>query len=418
MKKLVGGILTACLIMSTSAAFGAVKEGSFAVTPVIGGYFFDGNKTLDPTFLVGVRGGYNFTKHLGIEIVYDYTTKTDGKYGPLKDISMHRYGGELLYHFLPDNVFVPYVAAGYSGVKFDGDDVNTKTHGAFDYAVGAKYFVSDNIAVRGDLRHLIYSYDGGTNNDMEVTLGAYFQFGEAEPAMKPVVAEPAPEPVKTVEAPAPVAPADSDNDGVIDTLDKCPGTPAGVTVDAQGCPVDSDKDGVADYLDKCPDTPAGAAVDAGGCPLDSDKDGVPDYLDKCPGTAAGVKVDVKGCPLEAAKRFCDKPAVLAILFDTGKAVVKTEYHGDLDKLGDFLKEFPGSKGSINGHTDSVGSKALNLKLSQKRAESVRSYIIKKFGIDGNRITAKGYGSTKPVASNKTAAGKAKNRRIEAVFICE
>ena len=439
MKKMIGSILTACLIASTTAAFGAVKEGSFSVTPLIGGYLFDGNKTLDPTLVLGVRGGYNFTKNIGIEALYDYTTPTDGKLGPLTDISLQRFGGQALYHFFPDNVFVPYVAAGFSGVKLDGSGVNHKTHGAVDYGVGAKYFVTDDIAIRGDVRHIHYGYDSAKYNDMEFTLGAYFQFGAAAPVKKvnapapepvKVVAAPAsaPEPVKVVAAPAAapapvivpaiVPPADSDGDGVIDTLDKCPGTPQGVAVDSNGCPLDADKDGVPDYLDKCPGTPAGVAVDVKGCPIDSDNDGVADYLDKCPGTPAGVAVSANGCPVEAAKKFCDKPAAIAITFDTNKAVIKPNHHAELDKIGNFMKEFPGSKGTIEGHTDADGSKAANLKLSQARANSIRSYIINKFGIDGSRIAAKGYGSAKPIASNKTAAGKAKNRRTEAVFTCE
>lgn len=419
--------LTAALIVSASAAFGAVKEGSFSVTPLVGGYVFDGSDTLDPTAVIGLRAGYNFTKNFGVEALYDYAFPTDGKNSPLSDIYMHRFGGQALYHFFPDTVFVPYLAAGFSGVKFEGDNVDTKSHGAFDYGVGAKYFVTEDIAVRGDLRHIIYSIDPGSYNDMEFTLGAYFQFGGTEPAAKAVT--PAPEPAKAVEAPVPapapivaapivIPPADSDRDGVIDALDKCAETPTGVVVDGSGCPVDTDKDGVADYLDKCPETPAGVVVDTNGCPLDTDKDGVLDYLDKCPGTPTGVAVDAKGCPMEAAKRFCDKPAVIAISFDTNKADVKAQYHGELDKLGNFLKEFPDSKGTIEGHTDAVGSKAANLKLSQARAESVRSYIIGKFGIDSSRISAKGFGPAKPVASNKTAAGKAQNRRIEAVFSCE
>src|SRR6266480_4920628 len=92
-------------------------------------------------------------------------------------------------------------------------------------------------------------------------------------------------------------PIDSDHDGVYDGIDKCPGTPAGVHVDAKGCPVDSDGDGVPDGIDQCPATPAGVHVDAKGCPLDSDGDGVPDGVDQCPNTPAGTKVDAAGCPL-------------------------------------------------------------------------------------------------------------------------
>ena len=203
------------------------------------------------------------------------------------------------------------------------------------------------------------------------------------PIVDSPVSAPAPVPI-----PVPAPPADSDHDGVIDTLDKCPGTPQGVAVDGDGCPIDSDKDGVADYLDKCPNTPAGTAVNA------------------------------QGCPMEVAKTFCNKPTTIEIAFDTGKADIKSKYHSELDKIGQFLKEFPQSKGTIEGHTDSDGSDKMNIKLSQARAESVRNYILTKFGIDGARLSAKGFGPAQPIASNKNAAGKAKNRRINAALSCE
>ena len=99
---------------------------------------------------------------------------------------------------------------------------------------------------------------------------------------------------------------DSDGDGVLDSGDRCPGTPPGVKVTSDGCPVDSDEDGVADYLDKCPGTPANVLVDRNGCPFDSDSDGVPDYLDTCSGTPAGTDVDQFGCP---KKMEPEKPEV-------------------------------------------------------------------------------------------------------------
>jgi OOP family OmpA-OmpF porin len=446
MRKRIICTLAAAFIVSTTAAFGAVKEGSFSLTPMIGGYLYENDQDLDPALVFGIRGGYNFTKRIGIEALYDYVNRTQGTSGSLRDISAHRFGGQALYHFFPDNAFVPYVAAGYSGLKLRGDGVNTNNQGAFDYGIGAKYFMADDAALRGDIRHIMYGFNGGSYNNVEFMLGLYYQFGGAKPVAKAIIPEPVaapapapkpvkvvaapapapvPEPVKVIPAPAPVPvvvvpppPVDSDGDGVIDPLDKCPGTPKGVAVDSNGCPVDSDKDGVPDYLDKCPDTPAGVAVDPNGCPVDTDKDGVADYLDKCPDTPTGVVVDAKGCPVETAKKFCDKPSVIAIAFDANKAEVKSQYHDELDKLGNFMKEFPNSKGSIEGHTDADGSKQANQKLSQARAESVRTYIINKFGIDGSRIVAKGHGASKPVASNKTASGKAKNRRIEAVFTCE
>ncbi|MBT8383108.1 MAG: thrombospondin type 3 repeat-containing protein, partial [Ignavibacteria bacterium] len=92
--------------------------------------------------------------------------------------------------------------------------------------------------------------------------------------------------------------SDSDEDGIKDDDDLCPGTPQGVMVDQFGCPFDTDSDGVPDYLDKCLNTPAGILVDTDGCPVDSDGDGVPDYLDLCKDTPAGVPIDTRGCPFD------------------------------------------------------------------------------------------------------------------------
>ena len=112
------------------------------------------------------------------------------------------------------------------------------------------------------------------------------------------------------------------------------------------------------------------------------------------------------------------PTVIDIQFDTNKSDIKPRYHDELKKLADFLTEFPNAKGVIEGHTDSVGDKASNMKLSQRRADSVRNYLIKTFGIAPERLKAEGYGPTRPIADNKTKEGKAQNRRIEANFNCE
>lgn len=111
------------------------------------------------------------------------------------------------------------------------------------------------------------------------------------------------------------------------------------------------------------------------------------------------------------------PTVINIKFNTNRADIKPLYHNELKKLADFLKKFPNATGVIEGHTDSVGNKESNMKLSQNRADSVRNYIINNFGIAPERISAKGFGPTKPVADNGTTEGKQKNRRIEANFTC-
>ena len=198
---------------------------------------------------------------------------------------------------------------------------------------------------------------------------------------------------------------DSDGDGVADHLDKCPGTPKGVKVDAVGCPLDSDGDGVADPADKCPNTPKGVKVDAVGCPLDSDGDGVPDYLDKCPDTPKGLVVDETGCVPAGFKLVTD------ILFDTNKWDIKPEGKAELDKGVEFLLKNPQIKVEIQGHTDSTGTAKWNATLSQRRAESVMKYLVSK-GVPAAQLTAKGFGPTNPVASNDTPEGRAKNRRVD------
>ena len=105
---------------------------------------------------------------------------------------------------------------------------------------------------------------------------------------------------------------------------------------------------------------------------------------------------------------------LNILFATGKSNIQPKYHNEIKKVADFMKEHPDVKMEIDGHTDSVGNAAFNKKLSQARANSVMKYLTTKFGIEKDRLTAVGFGMEKPIASNKTREGRAKNRRVEAV----
>jgi OOP family OmpA-OmpF porin len=207
---------------------------------------------------------------------------------------------------------------------------------------------------------------------------------EVKPALEPAkaaIVAPTPTPAAVVAA-IPVVPADSDKDGVIDENDKCPGTAVGVAVDTKGCPLDSDKDGVIDSLDQCPNTKAGMAVDSKGCP---------------PPIEENVKI------------------AIGVLFASGKADIKEDSTDDIKKLGVFMQTYPTTTTVIEGHTDSVGSAALNKELSQRRADAVRDYLINNYSIDSNRIKAVGYGSDRPVADNATAAGRQQNRRIEAAI---
>ena len=201
---------------------------------------------------------------------------------------------------------------------------------------------------------------------------------------------------------------DSDGDGVLNPDDQCPNTPAGVEVDAVGCALDSDGDGVPDYKDQCLNTPAGVEVDAVGCPLDSDGDGVLDYMDECPGTPANTVVDDKGCAVETC-------IDLQVRFEFNKAEVLPEYTDHLKEVAMFLMKNPDDKMVIEGHTDSVGSAEYNQDLSERRAQSVKDYMVEVFGVRESRLMAVGYGETRPIASNGTDEGRQKNRRVVGVL---
>jgi OmpA-OmpF porin, OOP family len=203
---------------------------------------------------------------------------------------------------------------------------------------------------------------------------------------------------------------DTDGDGIADQDDACPSVKGLASL--KGCP-DTDKDGIADQDDKCP-TEAGPKSN-GGCPvLDADKDGVPDKDDACP-TVAGPASN-KGCPevtAETIKQLNDYGKT--ILFDSGKSSFKTQSYTVLQSIASILKEYPNSNFMIEGHTDSDGSNTLNQTLSENRAAAVKNYLIEN-GISPERLKSTGFGETKPIDTNKTAKGKANNRRVEVSLI--
>lgn len=203
---------------------------------------------------------------------------------------------------------------------------------------------------------------------------------------------------------------DTDGDGIADKDDACPEV-AGLAA-LQGCP-DADGDGVADNKDKCPNQ-AGPRENAG-CPWpDTDGDSVLDKDDKCPDVKGTVANN--GCPEvseDVVKKLNDYAKT--ILFDTAKASFQQKTYPVLEAMTAILNEYPTSKFSIEGHTDNVGKKDKNLQLSKDRAAAVKDYLVSK-GIAADRLTSEGYGDTKPIGSNKTAAGKALNRRVEVKLV--
>jgi outer membrane protein OmpA-like peptidoglycan-associated protein len=229
--------------------------------------------------------------------------------------------------------------------------------------------------------------------------------------------------------PPPPAPADRDGDGIVDPQDKCPDVPG--LAKYQGCPIpDSDKDGINDEQDKCPQVPGLAKYQ--GCPIpDTDKDGINDEEDKCPQVPGLARY--QGCPIpdtdnDGINDEEDKcptipgipenngcPAINFksenVQFVTGSATLTSGAKAELNKLVKILnQDYPDIKIAIEGHTDNTGKADKNQVLSEKRAESVKTYLVSK-KVAAERMTTAGFGADQPIADNATAAGKAKNRRV-------
>lgn len=338
--------------------------------------------------------------------------------------------------------FRPYL---YAGPGYLADNSTSGVN--FNAGLGAKYYLSSSTALYADagyINGIEYTRPSTTitkrDNFFKVTIGLEYDFGKAK---------------------------DADLDGVSDKKDKCPETPAGVAVDADGCPIDSDGDGVADYQDdcptvaglaalkgcpdkdgdgiadkdddcpdvagikalkgcpdtdgdgvadandKCPETPKGWKVDKAGCPIDTDGDGIVDAEDACP-TVAGVKEE-KGCPKkEEPKRtpvqITEK--IEPVYFAVDKSYVTDYSKGKLNKLITLLNNNQEYLVEVYGHTDDTADEDYNMKLSQQRIDEVITYLTSK-GIAKDRIfKTKAYGESMPADTNATAEGKQKNRRVE------
>jgi outer membrane protein OmpA-like peptidoglycan-associated protein len=250
--------------------------------------------------------------------------------------------------------------------------------------------------------------------DGRINLGVMFTFGHDAPPQPEPEPEPAPPPAPSM--------ADADGDGVADEQDKCPDTPGWVRPDADGCIPDSDGDGIDDAKDCCAGTPAGTAVDESGCepppppplpqalaaplpPADADKDGVPDTADACPHTVPLYNVDAKGCLI------VEEVAIKNVHFDVGSSRLTAEGYAVLRSVAAALKADPGTKVEAGGHADITGSQALNDALARDRANVVRDFLIYA-GVPSTQVTAKGYGARQPIADNRTAEGRAANRRVQ------
>lgn len=323
---------------------------------------------------------------------------------------------------IPIGSVTPFLVLGAGGLGAGSTATGSDIDPALHFGIGAELALDSFLGLRLDLRDTLTQKNAAKQGTQvhhpEILLGLSFSLrGGKEPPPAPppdldgdgVLNEQdaCPNEAGTLANGCP--PGDGDADGYTDDKDACPTEKGGAPC---GCPIrDADGDKVIDELDTCPNQ----AGPIEGCPdPDSDRDGVLGDADKCP-TEQETKNDYEdgdGCPdeiPEKVKRFTG--VVEGIEFDRGKDTIRPVSMRTLDAAVGVLKEYPALRVEISGHTDTDGNRDFNLDLSKRRADSVKAYFVAR-EIDMSRIETRGAGPDEPIADNKTAAGKQKNRRIE------
>ena len=404
MRRIIVALVVALLLRSVPAMAGGGETGDWELG-IYGGYgWLDNYGVFHPKdhMLYGGRVGFFLTSRWSLELsAQRIATKTDLDPSlpiPNVDAKLTAKRINLLYNFRPTETLRPFVTVGVGCECFDVNPYGKSDDLGWNAGAGIRWFMTPNLGFRMEGRTVNTKVGNGLNetqNNIEGTLGLDLVFGGGH---------------------SPIPNVDSDGDGVPDRDDRCPYTPRGVKVDGYGCPFDTDKDGVLDGLDRCPDTEHGCKVDVYGCPIDSDHDGVCDGLDQCLDTPTDKKVDAKGCPVAVPKApplFVEKKAIIleGVEFDNDRATLRSASLSTLNRVAESLRDWPDVKVEIQGHTSGPGSWAYNLALSQRRAESVRAYLVSK-GVEGYRLVAKGYGKSRMIAGNSTAEGQQRNRRVE------
>jgi OOP family OmpA-OmpF porin len=333
---------------------------------------------------------------------------------------------------LPLKSFTPFAVVGGGALGAASNAMGSDTDPAVHFGLGGKLALDDFLSLRLDLRdNLSQKHDahqGDQTHHLEATLGLTFNLRPGKSKPEPTAPPPIPDtdgdgvtndrdacPVEYGKLMNGCPVPDTDGDGVYDDKDACP---RDIGHNACGCPpVDTDGDKVIDELDKCPKE----AGPIEGCPdPDADHDGIPVPDDKCPTqpeTKNGYE-DADGCPDEVPEVIKKYTGVIkGIEFDRGKETIRKVSTPVLDAALKVLTDYPKLRVQISGHSDTDGKRETNIDLSQRRADSVKTYFVSR-GIDANRIETRGVGPDEPIADNKTAAGKQKNRRIEFKLIDE
>lgn len=345
LKNTLGIVIGSMLAATTMSSF-AQGQGAVEVELFGKRYFTDSTRNMKNADLYGGSIGYFLTDDVELALSYGEYHDVRGSYskGDNKKVKGNYTTLEAIYHFGTANAgphgnWRPYLSAGvgHQSITNLRDTSNRRQNlTTANIGAGLKYYFTNNFYAKASLdgMYTLQSRDNGHQGEWMAGFGVGMNFGG-----------------NTKVVPTPVADVciDSDNDGVCDNVDKCPNTPPGVTVDADGCPIASE--------------------------------------------VVRVQLDVK--------------------FDFDKARVKENSYADIKSLADFMNQYPSTTTTLEGHTDSVGTDAYNQKLSERRANAVRDVLVDNYGVESSRVGAVGYGESRPVADNSTAEGRAINRRVEA-----
>lgn len=407
---------------------------------------FDDNPEFDPDGreeFVNPAGNVLFGAGLNYHFPVGFFIGAEGRFVPLEiqpirgdatDLNTFLYSGVVGYTIPLHARFDIYGVAGGSGVYWNTSDQGSETDFAISYGGGIRLYLTEQLALTGDYRmfQIPKALETLTENvagiipdetfwGYSLTGGVSYFFPTPDEDGDGVKDryDACPRTPDGVEVDSMGCPVDSDGDGVPDYLDRCPNTPAGATVNSEGCPLDSDGDGVFDGLDRCPNTPAGATVDANGCPMDSDGDGVFDGLDRCPNTPRGTSVDEHGCPPPAPVVpvvFTLSGSQGGVNFGFDSAELTAQGQEGLREIGLNLVQAENlGRITIEGHTDSQGAEEYNRALSERRAQSVRDFLVVNFPqLAGTQFTIRGMGESDPIATNDTPEGRSQNRRVEII----
>ena len=363
------------LAVIAAAVMPVAANAGVTVTPLLLGYHYvDGisktedkqgeqfsNTHQDNDLYTGAGIGIELTPTIALELEYGETDsdalKANGDNVTGHDFEQKSYSGNFTigtetFSGYTNSPFKPYVLIGAGQSKtsmaFDDGRKETSKDTIGNLGLGAYYRINDALSLRGEGR-AIYNFDndwweGLALAGLNVVLGGHL--APAAPVVEPTPVEP---------APVIFTDGDDDQDGVPNSVDKCPGTPLNVVVDADGCP--------------------------------------------------------REIPVDDALRM-----ELRVFFDNDKTVIKDQYKPEIQKVAEKMSEYPNSTASIEGHASKTGPSArYNQRLSEARANAVKSMLVNQFGVAPQRISTVGYGYDRPIADNNTAEGRAMNRRVYAII---